>query len=175
MGRYESGNYQFELECVVENELLRTQSSGQDREDAGSKIFGRTFRYSDFREEAVFTVPAAHRVEGVSTEGRVLTAFTLKAIRALPTSEFSEIGRIPDPSSADAIRGDVKFTTIVDFRPGAETITAKTPAGDRVSAIPRAQLGRPSSSSLRHVGWWSIAGVIGALVGIRVWRSTRAL
>ena len=174
IGQLAAYEKEFALEGVVVGDRLRIESSQQDRADAGSAMFGLIERYSDFKEAAGFPFPVAHRVRGFSAGERVQVAYVLRSVSPLSEDEFSVLSRVPEPGVADAVRGDVKFTSIVDFRRGAESITTKTPDGERVEAIPSAQLGRPASNSLRQVGWWSVAGIIAVLVGIRVWRSGRA-
>ncbi|MCC6661557.1 MAG: hypothetical protein IT437_11805 [Phycisphaerales bacterium] len=173
-GRFGGAGSEFEYIGDIREGQIRLESSRLLASAQRAEWVGRSFQFSEFAREPAFSREIAHRVKHLNPDGRPRVERLLRAIRPLTEAEFDRLSPLPEPGKMDAIRGDVKFTTVGDFRPGAETLTTKTPGGDRVDPIPTAQLGRPPAASLRQMGWWGVAAVIAALVGIRVWRHSRA-
>lgn len=132
---------------------------------------GETTLYSEFSPEPSFDAPVAHRVVDVDPAGRAKMAYVLREVRTLSSDEFRELSRMPGPSDSDPVRGPSQYTSVVDFRPGAENVTLSSEGSSAVFPLPASELGRPPSSSLRRIGWTGVAIIIAALTGIRVWRS----
>ncbi|MCC6661153.1 MAG: hypothetical protein IT437_09735 [Phycisphaerales bacterium] len=170
--RVGSAGYLFEYRGVgLPPGVLEIDSCKVLQSASRPSAVGSVTEYSDWKPEEAFGRPAAHRIRERDERGHLVRELVLVSVRPLDASEFARLSRYPDLGESDAVRGAVTYNTISDFRPGAESLTVHSPDGEKRYPLPASELGRLPSSTLRHVGWWSVAAVTALLVGIHIWRN----
>jgi hypothetical protein len=131
------------------------------------------WRFSQWRFVPHLERPIAMRAERVDEQGRVLESLDVVEIRAAAPGEFARVTAMPIAAGTDPLRGPVTFRSVFDFRADANTITSITPEGSVLTAIPPEMLPPKSSTALRTAGWITAAGLLAALIGVRLMRGRR--
>lgn len=135
--------------------------------DAGAWII----RFSNWQRLEQPQVWVAKTIDTFAPDGRLRERHEWIDARPILPGEFEQVTAIPTPDGADAVRGPNTFTSVYDYRPGAENFTLLTPAGSRTLPLPPAALGAAVPRSWSLVGWISAGTLLAILVGIRAWRS----
>ncbi len=132
------------------------------------ETIGERELFRDHRWEPALSRWIAGRVERYTPEGRLWRVIVLTSVDPLPAGGLDACVRPPDPRGTDPFRGPATYTTIRDHREGV--MKARHDNGE--TAILEALPPSPArGSSLRIIGWVSLAACVGALAWFRFRRS----
>lgn len=128
-----------------------------------------TYRFGDRVEAPGLPGGVAATVERFGASGNLVERWTWIGSRRMDRGEFDRVTAVPAIDGVDAVRGQVTFTSLWDYRIGQITSSA----GGVLTEAPIPQYTPPPRTGplLIWIGWVG-AGVLAALlVGIRVWRT----
>lgn len=113
----------------------------------------------------------AHRLVQRKPNGRIGRELFVTSIDPLNKQEFASITNPPSATGADPVRGKLTVTTVYDFGQGVRTsVDLKTSSQTQTGVLPRLA---DEEATWQRIGWFTLAGIVASLVGMRLIRFFR--
>ena len=133
-----------------------------------SETSKRSIDYADWRYDDVLARWTPHEVVHLKGDGTPWFALSVVESVAYDSNELDALLEPPTPAGSDPIRGAYTFRSLNDFRPGVESGFVLTEGEMTERPLPVSPRG--GAMALRRIGWWALALLVAAFVGIRLWQ-----
>ncbi|MBL8887746.1 MAG: hypothetical protein JNK16_13895 [Phycisphaerales bacterium] len=113
----------------------------------------------------------AHRLVQRKPDGRMGRELMVTRIDRLDKHEFHSITQPPSATGSDPVRGKLTVTTVYDFGQGVRTsVDPETASQTQTGVLPRLA---DEEATWQRIGWFTLAGIVAILVGMRLFRFLR--
>lgn len=113
----------------------------------------------------------AHRLVQRRPDGRMGRELMVTGIDRLDKQDFQSVTQPPSATGADPVRGKLTVTTVYDFSQGVRTsVDHETKSQTQTGVLPRLA---DEEATWQRIGWFTLAGIVASLVGMRLFRVFR--